>query len=187
MAGSNSARADRRLWPRDQTELYFLVGCLNYLMAVAADALGYRPAGEELIRAGWAYATAINHRPLMAQLRLELAYISYWQGRPRQARDLAASGLEYLSIGPNGAHLYLHYARAAGNLGEVDAARRAIAQAHDARDREYDDELLEMEGEFGISQATHHYFYFAGSALTEIEIEDAQREATSELEQATRL
>ena len=86
------AALDRQLWPRDQTELYFLLGALNCLMAVAASDLGYSQAGEELVRAAWAYATAIDHRPLMAHLRIELAGIAYWQ-RPRQSRDLAQSGL----------------------------------------------------------------------------------------------
>ena len=49
---------DRRLWPRDQTDLYLMVGCLNCLMASAAHDLGYPHASEELIRAGWAYAAA---------------------------------------------------------------------------------------------------------------------------------
>jgi hypothetical protein len=63
------AALDRRLWPRDETELYFLLGGLNGLMANAADDLGYSSAAEELIRAGWAYAIAIDHRPLMGYLR----------------------------------------------------------------------------------------------------------------------
>jgi hypothetical protein len=83
---------DRRLWPRDQSELYFLFAVLNCLMAVAADDLGYPQSAEELVRTGWAYATVIDHRPLMAHLRLELAGIAYWQ-RPRQSLDLAQSGL----------------------------------------------------------------------------------------------
>jgi hypothetical protein len=47
----------RQLWPRDQTELYFLLGALNCLMAVAASDLGYMQAGEELVRA----ASASGH------------------------------------------------------------------------------------------------------------------------------
>jgi hypothetical protein len=43
------AALDRQLWPRDQTELYFLLGALNCLMAVAASDLGYTQAGEELV------------------------------------------------------------------------------------------------------------------------------------------
>ena len=83
------AALDRRLWPRDQTDLYLLLGCLNCLMAAAADDLGYPSASEELIRAGWAYAVAIDHKPLMAKLRADLAAVAYWHNRPRQARDLA--------------------------------------------------------------------------------------------------
>ena len=159
------AALDRQLWPRDQTELYFLLGALNCLMAVAASDLGYMQAGEELVRAAWAYATAIDHRPLMAHLRLELAGIAYWD-RPRQSRDLAQSGLRYLSDGPNAAQLYLQYGRAAARLGDATTARRAIESAKEARERAHQDDLLEIGGEFGFSRATQHYM--AGSALVEI-------------------
>lgn len=174
------AALDRRLWPRDQTELYFLLGVLSGLMGVAADGMGNRQAGEELIRAGWAYATAIDHHPLMAYLRLELASILFWQ-RPRQSRELAQSGLRYLSDGPNAAQLHLRYGRAAARVGDAEAAREAIAAAHEARTRDHDDELLEIGGEFGLSRATQHFY--AGGLL--IELPDAQREAIAELEQAT--
>jgi hypothetical protein len=108
---------DGNLRPADQADLYFLLGCLNDLMAVAASGLGYPQAAEELIRSGWAYATAIDHRPLMAHLRLQLASIVFWQNRPRQARDLAEDGLRYLQDGPNAAHLHVKYARAVARLG----------------------------------------------------------------------
>jgi len=174
---------NRRLWPREQADLYFLLGCLNGLMGVTAERLGYPDAAEELIRAGWAYATAIDHRPLLAQLRLELSYVVFWRGRTTESRDLATSGLEYLLQGPAGADLYLKYARAAARLGDADAARQAIADAHNARDREYSDDLLEIGGEFAMSLATHHGF--AGTALAEIE--GGEREAAEELERAVSL
>jgi transcriptional regulator with XRE-family HTH domain len=174
---------DRRLWPRDATELYFLLSCLNCLMAIAADGLGYSTAAEELVRAAWAYAIAIDNHPLMAQLRLQLAQIAYWQDRRLQARDQAQSGLRYLSDGPNAANLHLQVARATADLGDADAARRAITAAHDARERDHDDDLLMIGGEFSVSRATHHYF--AGSAFSEIE--GAEREATAELERAADL
>src|SRR5450755_875810 len=97
---------DRRMWPRDATDLYLLLGCLNDLMAIAAYDLGYPEAAEELLRAGWAYAVAIDHRPLMAQLRMQLAGTLAWQ-QPQRSREYAASGLQYLSEGPNAAQLYL--------------------------------------------------------------------------------
>jgi hypothetical protein len=40
-----------------------------------------RPASEELIRAGWAYAIAIDYKPLMARLRTDLANVAYWRNR----------------------------------------------------------------------------------------------------------
>lgn len=88
---------DRRLWPREQADLYFMLGCLNGLMGVTAERLGYPDAAEELIRSGWAYAIAIDHRPLLAQLRQQLSYVAFWRGRTMESRDLAASGLEYLT------------------------------------------------------------------------------------------
>src|SRR6266851_2228369 len=90
---------DRRLWPREQTDLYFLLGCLNGLMAIPANQLGYPDAAEELNRAGFAYANAIDHRPLMAWLRGELSVYAYYRGRFEESRDLALSGLQYLSVG----------------------------------------------------------------------------------------
>jgi len=177
------AALDRRLWPQDQTDLYLLLGCLNCLMAAAADDLGYPYASEELIRAGWAYAIAIDHKPLMAKLRADLANVAYWRNRPRQARDLAGSGLRYMAAGPNAAQLHLKYGRAAARLGDVDVARHAIGQARDARDLSNEDDLLQLGGEFGFSRASQHYL--AGSTF--LEITGAERDAIAELELATEL
>jgi hypothetical protein len=174
---------ERRLWPREQTDLHFMLGCLNGLMGVAANRLGYPDAAEELIRAGWAHANVIDHRPLLAHLRYQLSYVKYWRGRTRESRDLAVSGLEYLSEGPGGAELHLKYARAAARLGDADAARQAVADAHDAREREYHDDLLEVGGEFAVSLATHHCS--AGMALAEVR--GAERQAAEELERAVSL
>jgi hypothetical protein len=174
---------DQRLWPQDEADLYFLAGCLCDLMAVAAQGLGYPQAAQELLRSGWAYATVIDHRALMAHLRLQLASILYWQERPRQARDLAEDGLRYVTGGPNAAHLHLKFARAAARLGDAEGARRAVVEATEAREREHADDVLTFGGEFGLSQATHHYF--AGSALADLS--DSEREAAAELEQAASL
>jgi hypothetical protein len=37
---------DQRLWRREQTDLYFLLGCLNGLMAITANQLGYPDAAR---------------------------------------------------------------------------------------------------------------------------------------------
>jgi hypothetical protein len=174
---------DRRMWPRDATTLYLLLGCLNGLMGVTADDLGYPTAAEELARAGWAYAIAIDHRPLMAKLRLDLATFAYWNGRPREAADIASSGLGYLQSGPTGILLHLNYGRAVAELGEADAARRAISEASEACEREYHDELTEIGGEFDLSRASERYL--TGSVL--IEIPGAASDAATVLESAATL
>jgi hypothetical protein len=174
---------DRRLWPADESELYFLLGCLSDLMACAAKGLGCPQAAEELLRAGWAYAVIIDHRPLMAHLRLELAHHAYWNRRPRESASLAVNGLEYAADGQDAAALHFVHARAAASLGDAETARRAIAAAHEAREHEHHDDLLEIGGEFGLSRASGHYL--AGSTLAEIP--DADPEAITELERATAL
>src|SRR5215472_8065687 len=67
-------------------------------------------------RAGWAHASAADHRPLLAYLRYNFAYVEYWRGRPSQSRDLALSGLEYVSEGKRAAELHLQYAKVRAEL-----------------------------------------------------------------------
>jgi transcriptional regulator with XRE-family HTH domain len=149
---------DRSQWPRDRSEMYLLAGCCNALMAVAATNLGVPEAAEELTRSGWAYATIIDHHPLLGWLRLCGAYTAYWMGRPERSVDLARSGLEFLRDGEDAAQLHLHAGLAMARLGDAEGARRAIAAARDAREREHHDELLEIGGEFGFSAAAQAYY-----------------------------
>ena len=121
---------ERRQWPRDAAELYLLAGCLSALMAAAATNLGYPQAAGELARAGWAYATIIDHRPLMARLRLCAAYAVYWNGHPEQTADLARSGLEYLADGQNAAQLHL-----LAGLAQRPPGRRRRARGRRSRPR----------------------------------------------------
>jgi hypothetical protein len=174
---------DRRLWPREQTDLHFLLGCLNGLMGITANRLGYPDAAEELIRAGYASASAIDHRPLQAQLRQQLSSVAYLRGRVAESDELAVAGLEFLSLGPEAAHLYLNHALAAATLGDADTARQAVAQAHEARNSGYSDDLLDIGGEFAVSLATHHAL--AGRALAGIE--GAEGDAATELERSASL
>jgi hypothetical protein len=173
---------ERRQWPRDAAELYLLAGCLSALMAAAATNLGYPQPAAELARAGWAYATIIDHRPLMARLRLCAAYAAYWDGHPEQTADLARSGLEYLADGQNAAQLHLLAGLAQARQGDLAGARQAIVAARDVREREHHDELLEIGGEFGFSRATQ--FYYAGFVLAQARAQAPAGEAAAELEDA---
>ena len=172
------------LRPGDQADLYFLLGCLSDLMAASASELGYPQAAEELIRAGWAYASAIDNRPLMAHLRLQLASIMLWYGQPRRARELAEDGLRYLTAGPTGANLHLKYAQAAARTGDADSARRALAAASDARHREHTPTMWPQLAASSASRPRPSTTS-PGSAL--VVIDDAGNEAADRLEQALSL
>lgn len=171
---------DRRLWPGEQSNLYFLLGCINGLMGAAADQLGYLDAAEELLRAGWTYASIIGHDPLRGMLRMELSSVMYHRGRYSESRDMAAEGLRHASRRSPSAELHVHHARAAARLGDLDAARQSVALAHAARDSEYTDDLLDIGGNFAVSRATHHAQ--AGRGLTDAS--GAGGDAAAELEQA---
>jgi hypothetical protein len=174
---------DRRQRPREEADLYFLAGCLNGLMGVTANRLGYPDAAEELIRAGWAYANVIDHNALRGMLRAEHAYVMYWRGWYGEGRDLAADGLRYASQGPVGANLHLEHARAAARLGDVDTARQAVGLARAAREHDYSDDLVEIGGDvFALSRATT--CSMAGGALAEI---GDGHEAAGDLERAISL
>lgn len=175
---------DRRQRPREQADLYFLAGCLNGLMGLTANRLGYPDAAQELIRAGWAYASVIDHNGLRGMLRARLSYVMYWRGWYAESRDLAADGLRYAPLGPMGANLQLEHARALARLGDADAARRAVALAHEARESDYSDDVTSIGGEeFALSRATT--WSMAGTALAELP--GAEHDAAAELETAVRL
>jgi hypothetical protein len=175
---------DRRLWPREHTDLYFILGCINGLMGITANRLGYPDAAEELIRSGWAYANAIDHQPLRGLLRAKLSTVMYWQGRFRESHDLAADGLRYLAQGPVAANLHLNYACAAARLGDLETARQAVELAHAAREADYHDDIVELGGEeFALSRATTSAK--AGRALADTGGDE--REAAAELERAISL
>jgi tetratricopeptide (TPR) repeat protein len=174
---------DRPLWPGEQADLYFLLGCLHELMGLAANRLGYPDAAEELIRAGWAYASAIGHDPLRGMLRARLSYVMYWRGRYSESRDLAADGLRCASQGLVGANLHLEHARALARLGDPDAAHREVGLAHAAWEAGSSDDLIQIGGEeFALSRAAA--CSMAGGALAEI---GDGREAAEELETAISL
>jgi tetratricopeptide (TPR) repeat protein len=174
---------DRRARPRDEAELYFLLGCLHELMGLTANRLGYPDAAEELLRTGCAYANVIDHNGLRGMMRARLSYVMYWRGRYTDSRDLAADGLRYASRGLVGANLHLEQARALARLGESDAARQEVGLAHAAWENRSSDDLAEIGGEeFALSQAAT--YSMAGSALAET---SHRREAAGELERAISL
>jgi hypothetical protein len=160
-----------------------LLGCLTVLTSSVVQDLGYGQGAEDLLRSAWAYAMMIDHKPLMARLRLHHSSVCFWNGQPERSRDYAADGLRYQPDGLTGVELHLFHARSAASLGERDIARRGIGEAADARERRHGDEVTELGGQFALSRASQHYF--AGSALAELD--GALDEAARELDEAARL
>ncbi len=152
-------------------------------MADTADTIGNSSAAEELARSGLAYALAIGHRPLTAQLRLSLAATALWGGQPRRSLHLAESGLDYCGSGPAATQLHVMIARAAARLGDTDTTMTQISRAADIYDSDYTDDLLAFGGQFGLSRACYHYL--AGSAAADLP--GAESEALSRLDQSVQL
>jgi hypothetical protein len=153
-------------------------------MAVAANALGYASAADELVRAGLAYAVTIDNKPLMARLRIQAADIACLHDRLRQARDLAQGAIHDMPVGPNAARAHLIQGIAAARLGDADAARGAVTAATGAREqerREPHDDLLEIGGAFGFSYANQDFY--SGAAI--VQIPGAEPDAIARLEVAT--
>jgi hypothetical protein len=175
---------DRRLWPREQADLYFLLGCVNGLMGWNANRLGYPDSAEELLRAGYAYANAIEHNALRGMLRDKLSQVMYWRGWYAESRDLATDGLRHVSQGQPGAALHLNHARAAARQGDLGTARESVSLAHAALETDYSDDLTEIGGaEFTHSRAILHSL--AGDAFVWTKGSEAQ--GITELEEAVSL
>jgi hypothetical protein len=175
---------DQRLWPREQADLYFLLGCVNGLMGVNANRLGYPDAAEELLRAGYAYASAIGHNALRGMLRVKLSFVMYHRGWYAESRDFAADGLRYVWQGQPGADLHLNHARAAARTGDLDAARESVRLAHAAMDADYSDDLTGIGGaQFTFSRAG--LYSLAGDAF--VWTEGSEGDGVTELEQAISL
>ncbi len=66
---------DRKLWPRQQADLYLLLGCLHEMMGTTAYQLGVPAAAAQLLQTGLTYADAINDHPLRTRLRANLSAI----------------------------------------------------------------------------------------------------------------
>lgn len=178
------AAACVRSWPADRDALYVLLGWVNSLMATATWHAGNPAAAEELALAGLTYAAVTGHPDLTARLWLDLAVIAHWSGSFRACLDRATTGLAQEPAGPVAARLHLISARAAAGLGDIEAARHAIKDADQARDRVSAGYMAEISGQAGFfSPASCHYY--TGAALSEIPAAD--REAITELERAIEL
>jgi hypothetical protein len=166
---------ERTRRPGQSTDLYVLAGQICGLMAAAAFDLGCFPAATEQARAAFTYGQVAGHDGVRAYARGLQAVVCYWDGRPREAVDLATSAAPYAATGTSGTRLACVQARAWACLGAETQTRQAITTATATRESSQgiDEMYDEIGGEFGFSPAREQSWY--GTAL--LTIGDAQGSA----------
>lgn len=170
---------DRTRKPRQEAELYLLLGQVSGLLSSVSTALGYLKAAEEHARAAFTYGRIIDHASLCAWARALQVAATFWDGRPRQAVEIGASALEAAPAGTARVRLYSVQARALALIGARDEAHDALHAADAQLDRAGGDVLLdEFGGELGFSAARAELC--ASSAYIALgEAADAERAALS--------
>lgn len=176
------AQLDRTHKPRQQAELYLLAGQICGLLSSVSWDLGHPDVADEQARAAHTYGRVIDHPSLCAWARALQVTVTFWSGRPRQAANLAAAGLETAPPGTARVRLHSVHARALGLVGarqEVDAALHAAA---DELANAGDDPFLdEIGGELHFD-AARRGLCAGASYVTLGDGERAESEATKALE-----
>lgn len=120
--------------PRFTRDLYLAAGVLCGVLANASFDLGRYSAAETQARSAFMCGEIASHNGLRAWVRGLQALIAYWDGRPHEAVQLAATGLEFTPEDGT-AHIRLAsiQARAYGQLQLTSDAIAAMDRADSMR------------------------------------------------------
>ncbi|GAA0413298.1 XRE family transcriptional regulator [Streptomyces luteireticuli] len=119
--------------PRQTLDLYVTAGRLCGLSAhVCLDSGDYSSAMTHA-RTAWACAEEADHHGLRAWVRGMQSLITFWNGDPGKAAELARSGQSFPATGTMGARLASLEARALGMAGDRHGATAALLKAERAR------------------------------------------------------
>jgi hypothetical protein len=124
-----------RQHPRQTAELYATAGYLCALLAWISCDLGQLQAADTHGRAAWLCAELTSHDDLRAWVLSTRSKIAFWDGRLRDAINLARRGAAFRPHGTAGIMLACQEADAWAALGAIDGARGALARAEAARDQ----------------------------------------------------
>ncbi|MFI6683506.1 XRE family transcriptional regulator [Streptomyces sp. NPDC050485] len=124
-----------RQFPRQTTDLYIMAGRLCGLSAHVCLDVGDYASAKTHARTVWACAEAAENNELRAWVRSVESLIAFWNGRPRQAAQLAKAGQEFSSPGSIGVRLASLEARALAVSGDAAGAASALETADRARER----------------------------------------------------
>lgn len=145
---------DRTCKPRQEAELYLVLGQVSGLLASASTALGQWDAAEEQARAAHTYGRIIDHPSLCAWARALQVAATFWSGRPRQAAEVAAVALDGAPPGTARVRLHSVQARALALAGARAEAVAALRAATDQITECGADPLLDdVGGELGFGPA----------------------------------
>ncbi|WP_037959130.1 helix-turn-helix domain-containing protein [Streptomyces violens] len=137
--------------PRQTTDLYVTAGRLCGLSAHVCLDMGDYESAMTHARTAWACADAAGHNGLRGWVRGVESLITFWNGDPRRAAELAQSGQQYAAPGSIGVRLASLEARALAVAGDQRGAAAALATAARARDAMCEPD--EMPGVFSFPDA----------------------------------
>ncbi|MGH3833338.1 MAG: hypothetical protein ACRDRS_23375 [Pseudonocardiaceae bacterium] len=118
--------------PRQQAELYSLVGLVCGLLSSVSWDLGYTEVAEEQARAAHTYGSVIDYLSLCAWVRALQATVMFWTARPRCAASLAATALETAPVGTARVRLHSVHARSLALIGARQGVRAALGDGDQA-------------------------------------------------------
>lgn len=150
-------------------DLYFLSGVLGGMLAKASHDQGNPTAALSQARTAWLCAEHSGHDGLRAWICGLQSLVSYWADQPRESVRYAEKGSLYATRAGNSSLAWLpaSEARAWAKLGNADQAHAAIRRANDAWASVRPDELDNLGGIAGFSEARQ--VYFAAEALSWLE------------------
>ena len=122
--------SERTRKPVQLADLHLVTGGACGLLAMASWDLGAWSAAIEQAHAAGNYGEVVGHRGLQAWAAGFEGLIVFWRGRPREAADVVASGLELAPRGTARARLHCIAARAWAYLGAVDRVRLQPRYCH---------------------------------------------------------
>lgn len=129
------ALLEGRQYPRQSAELYATAGYLCTLLAWISSDLGQLQAADTHGRTAWLCAELTGSDDLRAWVLSTRSKIAFWDGRLRDAINLARRGASYNPRGTAGVLLACQEADAWSTLGAAENACGALARADAARDR----------------------------------------------------
>ena len=148
--------------PRYARDLYVIGGLASGMLAKASHDQRDPRRAMTHARLAWQCASNAGHDGLSAWVRGLESLITYWAGRPGEARQYALSGLEMPVTGTVRVWLCALQGRAEAVLGNAEGALAAIEQANDARAGVQGDDLDAIGGmcRFDLERQ----FYYAADA-----------------------